>query len=108
MSASCSFIAENPKKASCKSLDSRTGDQDRRKKLETRTTKCLSLEECLYIEQILDNSLDKTLSKLDNVLEKKNNDDEITEDDTDNLEATKKWTIQQKLSFANKKYGDLK
>ena len=111
--ASCSLVLETPKEVSCEngSVDCRAGDQDAETNSDSekkQTTQRLSQEDRLFLE----NLIDKSLNKFDNLLEKTddtlvendNDDDEINEDDSeDNIEAAKKWTMQQKLSLSNRK-----
>ena len=111
--ASCSLVLETPKEVSCEngSVDCRAGDQDAEMNSDSekkQTTQRLSQEDRLFLE----NLIDKSLNKFDNLLEKTddtlvendNDDDEINEDDSeDNIEAAKKWTMQQKLSLSNRK-----
>ena len=76
--------------------------------------KGLTDEDWSRMDAILDKHLGKSLNKkLDKVgkencvgpLESKDEEqpDETFEDDSDNLEDAKKWTIRQKLSFTNRK-----
>ena len=98
--ASCSFVMETSNEVSCEDGDGdlRAGDKDAETNSEkTQTKQGLSRQD-----------FDQILKKFDKLLEtraeKNNDDDAINEEDSnDNIEAAKKWTIQQKLSLANRK-----
>ena len=88
-------------------LETRAGKLTEDKTEATKEKQGWTEEDFAQFAKLLNESNQGVMKKSDitNILREKTNDDcnENKEEDNDYLEAAKKWTFQQKLSFKNKK-----
>ena len=88
-------------------LETRAGELTEDKTEATKEKQGWTEEDFAQFAKLLNESNQGVMKKSDitNILREKTNEDcnETKEEDNDYLEAAKKWTVQKKLSFKNKK-----